>query len=133
VPLTSLRAAAGRWSQEQQGLEQPGEWAEDWITYETRTRFEPGMFVARAQGDSMAPEIPDGAYCLFRQARGGSRRGRKLLVWHSGIADPHTGGQYAQGLHEREGAGRRGRLAPHAHRPQATGIPTSRSPVQTVP
>lgn len=104
VPLVSLRAAAGRWSQEQQGLEQPGEWAEDWVTYETRTRFEPGMFVARVQGDSMAPEIADGAYCLFRQPRAGSRQGRKLLVWHSGIADPHTGGQYTLKVYTSEKA-----------------------------
>lgn len=104
VPLVSLRAAAGKWSQEQLGLEQPGEWAEDWVTYETRTRFESGMFVARVRGDSMAPEIPDGAYCLFRQPRGGSRQGRRLLVWHSGIADPHTGGQYTLKVYTSEKA-----------------------------
>lgn len=52
------------------------------------------MFVARVLGDSMEPEIPNGAYCLFRPARPGSRCGRRLLVWHAGIDDPHTGGQY---------------------------------------
>jgi type III restriction enzyme len=35
VPLVSLRAAAGTWSQEQLGLEESGEWADDWVTYET--------------------------------------------------------------------------------------------------
>lgn len=77
---------------------------EDWVTREARTRFEPGMFVARVQGDSMAPEIPDGAYCLFRQPRTGSRQDRKLLVWHSGIADPQTGGQYTLKVYTSESA-----------------------------
>jgi phage repressor protein C with HTH and peptisase S24 domain len=62
------------------------------------------MFVARVQGDSMAPEIPDGAYCLFRPPRGASRQGRRLLVWHSGIADPHTGGQYTLKVYTSEKA-----------------------------
>ena len=77
VPLTTLRAAAGKWSEEQMGLDQIAEWATDWITFDTKTRFEPGMFVAKVQGDSMAPEIPSGAYCLFRQPPGGSRQGRE--------------------------------------------------------
>ena len=94
VPLTTLRAAAGRWSEDQTSLVEMGEWAEQWITYDTATKFEPGMFVARVQGDSMSPAIPDGAYCLFRQPRAGSRQGRRLLAWHSGVSDPYTGGQY---------------------------------------
>ena len=52
------------------------------------------MFVARVQGDSMEPLIPNGSYCLFRLPPAGSRDGRKLLVWHSGIDDPHSGGRY---------------------------------------
>ena len=94
VPLASLRAAAGHWSEEQSNIEAIGEWAEDWVSFETATKFEPGMFVAKVQGHSMEPDIPDGAYCLFRPPRAGSRQGRKLLVWHSGVTDPHTGGQY---------------------------------------
>ena len=94
VPLVSLRAAAGRWSEEQGSLEERGEWAEDWVAFDTRTRFERGMFVARVQGGSMEPDIPDGSYCLFRPPRGGSRQGRRLLVWHTGVTDPATGGQY---------------------------------------
>jgi type III restriction enzyme len=94
VPLTTLRAAAGRWSEEQMDLDQFAEWATDWIEFDTKARFEPGMFVAKVQGDSMEPEIPNGSYCLFRRPPAGSRQGRKLLVWHSGISDPQTGGQY---------------------------------------
>jgi hypothetical protein len=94
VPLTSLRAAAGRFSEEQAGFDDRGEWAKEWVTWDGARNFEAGMFVARVLGDSMEPEIPNGSYCLFRAPRGGSRQGRKLLVWHSGISDPHTGGQY---------------------------------------
>jgi hypothetical protein len=94
VPLTTLRAAAGRFSDEQAGLDERAEWAEEWVTWNGAPKFEPGMFVAKVLGDSMEPEIPDGSYCLFRPPRGGSREGRRLLVRHSGITDPHTGGQY---------------------------------------
>ena len=69
-------------------------WAQEWITWDDHPKFEEGMFVARVQGKSMEPEIPDGAYCLFRPPRPGSRQGRRVLVWHSGISDPLTGGHY---------------------------------------
>jgi len=104
VPLTSLRAAAGRFSEEQSDLDDRAEWAEDWVTWDGAPKFESGMFVAKVLGDSMEPEIPDGSYCLFRAPRAGSRQGRKLLVWHSGISDPHTGGQYTLKVYTSEKA-----------------------------
>lgn len=94
VPLASLRAAAGHWSAEQANIEEAGEWAEDWVSFETSTEFVPGMFVAKVQGDSMEPDIPSGSYCLFRPPAAGTRQNKKLLIWHSGVTDPHTGGQY---------------------------------------
>jgi type III restriction enzyme len=94
VPLTSLRAAAGRWSEEQGSLDGDLSWATEWVTFETRTRFGAGMFLARVQGDSMEPDIPNGSYCLFRPVGGGSRQGRRLLVWNRGLDDPATGGHY---------------------------------------
>ncbi len=94
VPLTSLRAAAGRFSEEQGGFDELAEWASEWITWDNHPAFDAGMFVARVHGKSMEPEIPDGAYCLFRPPRAGSRQGRRLLVWHSGIDDPMTSGHY---------------------------------------
>lgn len=93
VPLTSLRAAAGQWSEEQTSLD-PAEWATEWITWDDAPVFSEGMFVARVHGSSMEPLVPDGSYCLFGPPPAGSRQGRKLLVWHSGIDDPHTGGQF---------------------------------------
>ncbi|OHE89214.1 MAG: hypothetical protein A3G75_01090 [Verrucomicrobia bacterium RIFCSPLOWO2_12_FULL_64_8] len=105
VPLTTLKAAAGRFSEEQTVLDQAGEWFSEWITWENPPRFERGMFVARVLGKSMEPDIPDGSYCLFRQPRGGSRQGRVVLVWHSGVSDPHTGGQYTVKVYESEKRG----------------------------
>lgn len=92
MPLVSLRVAAGRWCEGQASLEESGKWAEDWVTFDTRTPFERGIFVARVQGRSIEPDILDGSYCLF-QTRGGSCQGRRLLVRRSGISDPAIGGR----------------------------------------
>jgi type III restriction enzyme len=104
VPLTTLRAAAGAFSEEQMGFDELVSWAQDWVTWDSHPAFEEGMFVARVQGKSMEPEIPDGAYCLFRQPRAGSREGRRVLVWHSGISDPLTGGHYTVKVYHSEKA-----------------------------
>jgi type III restriction enzyme len=104
VPLTSLRAAAGRFSEEQAGFDELAEWAAEWVTWDNHPAFEAGMFVAKVQGKSMEPEIPDGAYCLFRPPRAGSRQGRRLLVWHSGIDDPMTSGHYTVKVYTSEKA-----------------------------
>ena len=93
VPLMSLRAAAGQWSEEQTSLD-PAEWSEEWVTWEGAPEFSGGMFVARVHGASMEPLIPSGAHCLFRPTPAGSRQGRHLLVWHQGVADPETGGEF---------------------------------------
>lgn len=94
VPLTSLRAAAGGWSEHQSGLEGTSDESEEWVSWERPQGFERGMFVAKVVGKSMEPDVPDGAYCLFRPVGGGSLRGRKLLLWHNAINDPETGGQF---------------------------------------
>jgi phage repressor protein C with HTH and peptisase S24 domain len=60
------------------------------------------MFVARVRGDSMEPLIPANSYCLFRQPNVGSRQGKRLLVWHRGVTDSETGGQYTVKVYESE-------------------------------
>lgn len=102
VPRTELKVAAGYFSTEQGALDEQGEWISDWVTWDSHPTFERGMFVARVVGKSMEPAIPDGAYCLFRSPRGGSREGRIVLVWHSGVSDPHTGGQYTVKVYSSE-------------------------------
>ncbi|MBM3775352.1 MAG: S24 family peptidase, partial [Acidobacteria bacterium] len=93
VPLTPLYAAAGGWSQDQLDLV-PLDWVEDWVSYDTSTKFEPDMFVALVEGDSMEPVIPDGSYCLFRYVKGTPRDGKPAVVWHESLSDPQTGGKY---------------------------------------
>lgn len=94
VPLTTLRAAAGGWGEEQGDLFDTLEHCDTWIVWDGAPKFERGMFVARVQGASMEPKVPSGSYCLFRPTPAGSREGRILLVRHSGVADPTTGGHY---------------------------------------
>jgi phage repressor protein C with HTH and peptisase S24 domain len=105
VPLVSLKAAAGYWSEEQTDLEGFASQANEWIAFETGTAFEDGMFVARVRGKSMEPEIPDNSYCLFRQPRGGSRQGRRVLVRHAGLTDPETGGEFTVKVFSSEKSG----------------------------
>jgi type III restriction enzyme len=85
LPLTTLKAAAGSWSREQASLEDAPEWAETWVRPNEDFPYEKGMFIAQVQGDSMVPLISNGAWCVFRPPRAGSREGRVLLVWHHRI------------------------------------------------
>ena len=74
LPVYSCRAAAGRWG-EQMAVE-----AEGWRETPPGLRLTEDMFVAQVVGRSMEPEIPDGAWCVFRAGVTGSRQGRKVLV-----------------------------------------------------
>lgn len=93
VPISSLKAAAGLWSEEQTDLGGLAEHAQDWAVLE-EFKLSTGMFVAQVVGQSMEPLVPSGSYCLFRPVPGGTKEGRKLLVWHEGLTDGETGGQY---------------------------------------
>jgi SOS-response transcriptional repressor LexA len=88
VPLVSLKAAAGLFSESQDVA------VEAWVEPATSHRLGAGMFVAQVVGKSMEPKIPDGAYCLFRGPVTGSRSGRILLVQHRDIRDLENGGSY---------------------------------------
>ena len=101
VPLTSLRAAATRWSDSQTSLD-PMEWSEEWVTWDGAPKFSTGMFVACVQGASMEPLIPSGAYCLFRPPQPGSRDGRRVLVAHHSIEDSDTGGKFTVKVYSSE-------------------------------
>ena len=101
VPFTSLKAAAGSWSEEQTTVGGSAEQAEHWAVLD-RADLSPGMFIAKVEGHSMEPLVPDGSYCLFRPVPAGSREGRKLLVWHAGVTDPESGGQYTLKVYHSE-------------------------------
>lgn len=66
-----------------------------WMPVPGHHQLTPDHFVARVEGHSMEPKIPDGAYCLFRFERGGSRDGKIVLVWHRGCTDPALGGEFS--------------------------------------
>ena len=101
VPFSTLTAAAGAWSEEQSGLNALAEQADEWAVLENQ-KLEKGMFVAQVLGQSMEPLVPDGSYCLFRPVPAGTRQGRKLLIWHAGVTDEETGGQYTLKVYSSE-------------------------------
>lgn len=76
LPRYSLAVAAGAF------LENPvvEEQAEHWEEAPAGLRLSREMFVARIQGRSMEPLIPDGSLCVFRRGVTGSRQGRLVLV-----------------------------------------------------
>jgi hypothetical protein len=78
---------------EQGTLDTVADWATGWVRVCPDLQPGPGMFVARVHGDAMSPDVPAGAYCVFRPVTG-DREGRVLLVAHSAIMDALTGGQY---------------------------------------
>jgi SOS-response transcriptional repressor LexA len=75
LPLYSLRAAAGRFLDNDEIVE------EGWVeTPENIKALYPDMFVARIVGHSMEPTIPDGSLCVFRAGVTGSRANRLVLA-----------------------------------------------------
>ena len=88
MPLVTLSAAAGAWSDEQTNIAEPTGTDVEWIAWDGAPRFTKGMFVARVDGHLMEPHIPDGAYCLFRQAHQPSGADRPVLVRHAAAAPP---------------------------------------------
>ena len=103
VPISTLKAAAGLWSEEQSDLAGLAEQAEEWAVLE-EFKLVKGMFVAQVIGHSMEPLVPSGSYCLFRPVPGGTKEGRKLLVWHAGVTDQETSGEYTLKVYHSEKA-----------------------------
>ncbi|MBN2443607.1 MAG: S24 family peptidase [Spirochaetales bacterium] len=95
LPLTTMKTAAGYWSQEQYDIEDNPDWAEQWVKPKNISGpWEKGTFIAQVIGDSMEPKVPNGSWCVFTPSKAGSREGRIVLVWHAGITDQETGGSY---------------------------------------
>ena len=88
IPLVNIRAAAGEFS-----VAQFVEVCE-WVTLPEPFEHKEGYFVAQVVGESMNRRIPNGSWCLFRPAAGGSRENKIVLVQSSDIQDPETGGSY---------------------------------------
>ncbi len=82
LPRYSLAVAAGPFLANPEGID-----AEEWIEAPPDLHLDEDMFVARIQGQSMEPRIPDGSLCVFRRRVVGSRNGRLVLVRNSELAD----------------------------------------------
>ena len=93
APVYGLVAAAGKFSPDQTVVTEHDEIG--WMAVPGRVRLTRDHFVARVEGRSMEPDIPDGSYCLFRADRGGTREGKLVLVWHRGCTDPALGGEFS--------------------------------------
>jgi SOS-response transcriptional repressor LexA len=75
LPLYSLRSAAGRF------LENSEVEPEGWLEIPNARGLSQGQFIARIQGTSMEPLVPDGSLAIFdTEHKGGSRQGRLVLV-----------------------------------------------------
>jgi hypothetical protein len=81
LPRYSLRVAAGAFLENDEVTE------EGWEEAPEDLRLTKDMFVARIEGHSMEPHIPDGSLAIFRRGVTGSRQGRLVLV-----EDPGAGG-----------------------------------------
>ena len=89
-----LRIAAGSWGDECNGFSQSLEAADLWIPLPKGVRSGQRAFVARVNGHSMEPLVPDGSWCVFGPPPEGTRQGKNLIVWHASIKDPEGLGQY---------------------------------------
>jgi DUF2075 family protein/SOS-response transcriptional repressor LexA len=88
IPLYSLEAAAGSF-----GKADPADCI-GWVKAPQGIKVTQRHFVTKVIGKSMEPLIKDGTYCVLRFGVEGSRGGRIVLVQHSEIYDPETGGSY---------------------------------------
>ena len=93
APAYELTAAAGAFGPDHA----PGTVHDEigWAPVPDSVRLTGDHFVARVEGRSMEPVIPDGSWCLFRMAGGGTREGKTVLVWQRGCTDPALGGEFS--------------------------------------
>ena len=91
VPLVPLHVAAGEFGDPDTVAE---EWEREWVELDTARSLRRGMFVARVDGKSMEPRVPDGSYCLFAGPVTGTRQGRIVLARMLNAFDPDTGQRF---------------------------------------
>lgn len=82
LPRYALAVAAGPFLSNPEDIQ-----AEEWMEAPPGLRLDEGMFIARIQGHSMEPRIPDGSLCVFNRKVVGSRNGRLVLVRNSELSD----------------------------------------------
>ncbi|RMJ02882.1 GIY-YIG catalytic domain protein [Marinobacter litoralis] len=94
VPLFDLQAAAGTFSDLQNAQDK------DWVAVPNDIQVREGMFACQVIGESMNRVIPNGALCLFRPDRGGSRNGKTVLVECTDSIDADFGSRYTVKVYE---------------------------------
>jgi phage repressor protein C with HTH and peptisase S24 domain len=82
LPQYALAVAAGPFLTNPEDIQ-----ADEWVEVPPDLHVDEDMFIARIQGHSMEPRIPDGSLCVFRRNVVGSRNGRLVLVRNSELAD----------------------------------------------
>jgi SOS-response transcriptional repressor LexA len=92
LPLSSLRAAAGRFGEDMEVEE------EDWVKLPPGVRPARDLYAVHVTGHSMEPEIPDGSVALFRYQPAGSRQGKRVLVWRRAASG--EGGEFTIKVYE---------------------------------
>ncbi len=90
VPLYSLTAAAGSFSEQQQVSDDEKEF----IHVPEGIRITTDHFACRVVGESMNRVIPNDSICLFRKYNSGSRNGLIVLAQHTDRQDADFGSQY---------------------------------------
>ncbi|WNM57324.1 DNA/RNA helicase domain-containing protein [Candidatus Nitrospira allomarina] len=88
LPLLALEAAAGYFGKESDTS------PVGWVKVSGR-KLNVRMFVAKVVGDSMAPKILDGTYCLFEYGPEGTRNGQIVLAEHKGFHEIDTNSSYS--------------------------------------
>ncbi len=90
LPRYSLAVAAGLFLSTRDEVT-----AEEWIEVPPGVKLDQDMFVARIQGHSMEPSIPDGSLCIFRRFGAGSRNEKRVLVENrESVDDQYTVKRY---------------------------------------
>ncbi len=106
VPLLSLKAAAGAFSEAQTVGEFSTQLMFDgdteWVKLPEHLRPQEGFFVAQVIGESMNRRIPNGSYCLFRANPKGSRNGKVVLAQHRDVHDAELGAEYTVKVYRSE-------------------------------
>lgn len=88
LPVYTLKAAAGKFGMGSDVHE------EGWILVNLGKKLNKNMFVAKVEGHSMEPLIPNNSYCVFNTNVLGSRQGKIVLVQHHDIVDIDTRSSY---------------------------------------
>ncbi|MGF2735911.1 DNA/RNA helicase domain-containing protein [Marinobacter sp. DUT-1] len=100
VPLFDLQAAAGDFGALKDVSDLDPTKHQNWVAVPTGVPVHKDMYACRVFGESMNRVIPNGALCLFRSDRGGSRNGKTVLVECIDSIDTDSDSRYTVKVYE---------------------------------